>query len=104
MNREQAKNLLPIIEAFANGETIQFRSVNGWIDHYSPSFDSLHHSRFRIKPKPRECFATIYKGDTISSTFKTKDEANFILNGAVLHDRDNWEVVKFIEVTDEPDM
>ncbi len=33
MNRQQAKELLPIIQAFAEGKTIQFKWPNGaWID------------------------------------------------------------------------
>jgi hypothetical protein len=41
MNREQAKTLLPIIQAFAEGKEIQYISKispeRGWIDYkYSP--------------------------------------------------------------------
>ena len=33
MNRQQAKELLPIIQAFAEGKIIQSRRINGrWID------------------------------------------------------------------------
>jgi hypothetical protein len=38
MNREQAKELLPIIQAFAEGKIIQSRRINGmWIDLYNES-------------------------------------------------------------------
>lgn len=55
MTREQAKRLLPIIEAFANGEQIQtIAQVNNtgycmWVDVNEPRFETA--SDFRIKPK-----------------------------------------------------
>ena len=106
MNREQAKKLLPIIEALANGEAIQIKESSGkWAtrtwDHFN--FDS-NAENYRVKPKPRECWVTVCGGDTISSAFRHKEEAESVLNGAVISDRDNWEIVKFIEVTDETDM
>lgn len=55
MNRERAKELLPIIEAFANGEDIQdcFTSpVSVWQDCPDPPFSD--HCKYRIKPKARE--------------------------------------------------
>ena len=54
MNRLRAKQLLPIIEAFANGEEIECRSndTREWVT------DSEHtwttYMQYRIKPKPRE--------------------------------------------------
>lgn len=102
MNREQAKELLPIIEAYANGEVIQYKAASGkWRtlgdDYYK--FDSSP-KKYRIKPKPRECWVTIYNGDTISTAHTTKTSALECLGA----DRDNWEAVKFREVTDETDM
>ena len=55
MTREQAKRLLPIIEAFANGDQIQtIAQVNDkgycmWVDVDEPRFETT--SDFRIKPK-----------------------------------------------------
>ncbi len=54
MNRERAKELLPIIEAFANGEMIEFQMSDGtWETAITPTLeDSV---AYRIKPKePRE--------------------------------------------------
>lgn len=41
MNRQQAKELLPIIEAFAEGKIIQVRtnSISKWIETTTPAFD-----------------------------------------------------------------
>ena len=54
MTREKAKELLPIIQAFVDGKTIQFLSDKGkWID--IDGFDIIFTSatsRYRIKPEP----------------------------------------------------
>lgn len=57
MNREQAKQLLPIIQAFADGETVQINCEGCWRDmaFESPIFDGPP-SVYRIKPKPVECW------------------------------------------------
>lgn len=53
MTREQAKAILPIIQAYAEGKTIQYRTSNNeWIDTYKPSFSDSS-SNYRIKPEPK---------------------------------------------------
>lgn len=55
MNREQAKKLLPIIQAFVDGADVQFLSVTGsWNDAPDPYFCA--YDKYRIKPKPLECW------------------------------------------------
>ena len=63
MTREEAKQLLPIIQAFAEGKTIEICDNRGWEDliFESPKFDCKP-SCYRIKPEPR------YR------PFKTKEE------------------------------
>lgn len=53
MTREQAKELLPIIQAFVDGKTIEARtnSISKWIETTTPKFDLLH--EYRIKPGPK---------------------------------------------------
>ena len=54
MNREQAKELLPIIQAFAEGKTVQMIDKNGeWINcsYINFEFNSSPNS-YRIKPEP----------------------------------------------------
>lgn len=55
MNRNQAKALLPIIQEYAEGKTIQSRYVKGdtslWYDDEDPSFDD--DLEYRIKPEPK---------------------------------------------------
>ena len=53
MNRKEAKELLPIIQAFAEGKEIESRCIKGdkslWYDDEDPSFDN--DLEYRIKPK-----------------------------------------------------
>ena len=54
MNRNQAKELMPIIHAFAEGKAIESRCIKGdkslWYDDEDPSFDD--DLEYRIKPEP----------------------------------------------------
>lgn len=54
MNKQQAKDLLPIIQAFAEGKTIEFRnkSFKEWTEIENPSFDPTI-TNYRIKPEPK---------------------------------------------------
>lgn len=69
MTREEAKKeLLPIIQAFAEGKTIQYKFNEGWLD-----LDRLvvlrDTSKYRIKPEPKyrpfknqeECWNEMHK-------------------------------------------
>ena len=54
MNRNQAKELMTIIQAFAEGKAIESRCIKGdkslWYDDEDPSFDD--DLEYRIKPEP----------------------------------------------------
>ncbi len=84
MNRERAKELLPIIQAFADGEDVQFRpyqynpdieDVPNWSD--LPEQEELMITfpaddyEYRIKPKPREFWI-----DLTDSTFIEADKGS----------------------------
>lgn len=52
MNRQQAKELFPIMQAFAEGKTIEYQNGYGeWIEATNPSF-SEHGTECRIKSEP----------------------------------------------------
>lgn len=56
MTREEAKQLLPVIQAYADGAEVQVREpTNIWSDLPHPSFNSAPES-YRIKPKPVKGF------------------------------------------------
>ena len=64
MNRERAKELLPIIQAFVDGKTIQYLDIDGsWYDLDEPNWEySVNNKvRYRIKPEPREFWIQIQK-------------------------------------------
>ena len=54
MTREEAKEMLPIIKAFAGGKVIQCKSciTNEWRDFDEPAFNGLP-DNYRIKPEPK---------------------------------------------------
>ncbi len=55
MTRENAKVLLPIIQAYAEGKVIESKCIKGdtslWYDDKDPSFDDDF--EYRIKPEPK---------------------------------------------------
>ena len=55
MTREEAKQLLPIIQAFAEGKAIESRCIKGykplWYYDEDPSFDN--DLEYRLKPEPK---------------------------------------------------
>lgn len=55
MNREQAKKLLPIIQAFAEGKEVQTIDKNGeWINCSCINFEfNSSPNSYRIKPEPK---------------------------------------------------
>ena len=52
MTREEVKELLPLMQAFVEGKTIQYLSLDGiWIDCDVPSFTET--IKYRIKPESK---------------------------------------------------
>lgn len=52
MNREEAKELLPIIQAYAEGKTIEYKNLFGlWTETKYPSW--ANNLEYRIKPEPK---------------------------------------------------
>ena len=55
MTREEVKEMLPVLQAFADGKTIESRCIKGdkslWYDDEDPSFDNDF--EYRIKSEPR---------------------------------------------------
>lgn len=72
MTREEAKKLLPFIQAFSEGKTIQSKCITDdislWWDDNNPTFD-VDNFDYRIKPEPkyrpfnnaRECWEEMQK-------------------------------------------
>ena len=68
MTKEQAKEMLPIFKAFAEGKTIQILNEGKWCDLYDTDFKSSI-DKYRIKPEPKhrpfndqeECWNEMHK-------------------------------------------
>lgn len=80
MNRKEAAELLPIIEAFSKGEEIETKVKSGWISTDNMRFvDSPRDYRIKKKPKYRpfanseECWAEMQKHQPFGWV-KTKDK------------------------------
>lgn len=54
MNKDNAKDYLPLVQALAEGKTIQLNSGHGWedVDYLAPF--SYEAERYRVKPEPRK--------------------------------------------------
>lgn len=86
MTREEAKRLLPIIQAYAEGETIQVwdESENIWLDLSEPSFS--RELKYRVKPHPtyrpfknaQECWEEMQKHQPFG-WLKDKDEGEYFV-------------------------
>ena len=70
MNREEIKNLLPVMQAFADGKEIQYVNSEGRVSDKETMFDDVSYAfRYRIKPEPtyrpfrnvEECWAEMQK-------------------------------------------
>ena len=83
MKREEAKEILPIIQAFAEGKTIEYRGLGGeWKAAHTPTWSS--HLFYRIKPEPKyrpfksqeECWQEMLKHQPFG-VVKDKHFANY---------------------------
>ena len=68
MNKDNAKQFLPLVQALAAGKTIQIKTFgsDGWDDLTSPSF-AFEPGNYRVKPEPAYTFKYrryIYKSGT----------------------------------------
>lgn len=92
MTREEAKELLPIIQAYAEGRTIQFLDGGKWLDLCESDFYKSP-ERYRIKPELKyrpfktkeECWNEMQKHQPFG-WLKSKDNEYFCLIGSVNKD------------------
>lgn len=75
MNKDNAKDYLPLVQALADGKAIQLAATTGeWRDHLEPDF-SLLPQEYRIKPEPREIWRNRTADGVEGSVFPTKESA-----------------------------
>lgn len=79
MNKENAKDYLPLVQALADRKVIQFKGCDDgkWMDVDCIHSSSYSPSRYRIKPEPREIWVAFqFCGAYDSHKFyKSKDAA-----------------------------
>ena len=106
MTREEAKELLPIIQAWAEGKNIQFLSDGEWHDINQADF-TCYPDKYRIKPEPKyrpfktneECWNEMQKHQPFGWV-KSKDKDYFHLIGLVQCENNLKDVV--ITLATEP--
>ena len=83
MTREEAKELMPIIQAFVEGKTIEYREYDGeWKEAHTPTWSSRLF--YRIKPEPKyrpfksqeECWNEMLKHQPFGR-LKSKNDGRF---------------------------
>ena len=114
MDRNQAKALLPIIKAFAEGKEIESRCIKGdkslWYDDEDLSFDNDLEYRIKSEPKYRpfanaeECWLEMCKHHPFGWLTSQNGEVNSLIifidnEGIVIGDRNNG-VIGFVTATD----
>ena len=90
MNRQQAKELLPIIQAFAEGKTILVQEDIDWRYLSDDADFNLNPLRYRIKPEPKyrpfkdkeECWQEMKKHEPFGWV-KDKQDGHYALITAV---------------------
>ena len=96
MNREQAKKLLPIIQAFAEGKTILVQEDIDWCYLGDDADFNLNPLRYRIKPEPKyrpftnadECWPEMQKHQPFG-WIKDKQDGSYVLITNVNDDEDS---------------
>ena len=67
MNKDNAKDFLPLVQALADGKTIQFLGYdNVWYDELTNLVFSSTPNRYRIKPEPKKAW---YRVALCANTF-----------------------------------
>lgn len=98
MNQEQAKRLLPAIQAFAEGKAVQVRNgaTGAWYDTSNPVWSPYQDYRVKPEPpKPREIFVNEYKDGLSDYYWHLQGDAANAGNEGVVR------IVKFREVIEE---
>lgn len=88
MTREESKELLPIIQAWAEGKNIQFLSDGEWHDINQADF-TCYPDKYRIKPEPKyrpfnsqeECWNEMKKHHPFGWVKEISSEMLYLING-----------------------
>lgn len=98
MTREEVKELLPIVKAFAEGKTIQLFGRDGWTDLYNDFIFDISY-RYRIKPETKcrpfndaeECWQEMQKHQPFGWV-KDKEDGAYVMVTKVSDGRDDMAI------------
>ena len=94
MTRDDAKKLLPIIQAYVEGKNIQYEvDIDCWEDIENPSFKSF--IKYRIKPEPKyrpfetqeECWNEMLKHQPFGWIKQKENEGKIVHIGCIFEVR-----------------
>jgi len=72
-NRKRLKQLLPLIQEYVNGKTIEYNNGSGrWIEAENCKFNS--HGEYRLKLKPRKFFIEISDNGIIMDCVRSDEQ------------------------------
>ena len=109
MNRKEAKILMPVIQAFADGKDVEIKTSSGWISIENMSFAG-EPDCYRIKPEPKyrpfkdaeECWQEMQKhqpfGWVKSTLFKDFD---LVQRVTTLYVEINREIIDYKDALDK---
>lgn len=88
MNREEAKKLLPVIEAFSKGKEVEYydEDLEQWFEISYPTFTG--NIKYRVKPEPKyrpfnsreECWNEIQKHEPFAWVIEKEHYEHFSIN------------------------
>ena len=118
MTREEAKELLPIIQAWAEGKSIQYQTYSkSWSDITKDLYPCNHPSLYRIKPEPKyrpfksyeECWHEMLKHQPFGwikvndikrlRNINSIDNCTIDINNSILHFDTAFNIYKFADGT-----
>ena len=118
MTREEAKELLPIIQAWAEGKSIQYQTDSkSWSDITKDLYPCNHPSLYRIKPEPKyrpfksyeECWHEMLKHQPFGwikindikrlRNINSIDNCTIDINGSIIHFDTAFNMYKFVDGT-----
>ena len=118
MTREEAQELLPIIQAWAEGKSIQYQTDSkSWSDITKDLYPCNHPSLYRIKPEPKyrpfksyeECWHEMLKHQPFGwikindikrlRNINSIDNCTIDINNSILHFDTAFNIYKFADGT-----
>ena len=84
MDREKVKAMLPILTAYAEGKTIQYKTVHGnWCDAECPTW--VGHVEYRVKPDPIVRYVNVFQNRSGAITTLMYETQEYAERGASYH-------------------